>query len=277
MPASVSPLLSFPGTIVMGILNVTPDSFSDGNRWLDPTRAIQRGIQMAGEGAAIIDVGGESTRPGAKRVTPEEEWARVGPVIKGLVDRGVTLSVDTVNAETARKALQAGASLINDVSGGAVDPRMVEVVAASGAPMVIQHWRGFPSDPNLNVMYEDVVDQTVEELIAQVDRALAEGLKREQVIIDPGLGFAKEADDSWRIVESLDRFTALGFPVLVGGSRKRFVAARFGDALERGTLNVTKTAVHFGVWGVRVHDVAANVELVDSLLRQRDLGVGSHG
>ncbi len=277
MPRNAASLSSHQKTVVMGILNVTPDSFSDGNRWLEPEGAIQRGVDMVGEGAAIVDVGGESTRPGARRVSPDEEWARIGPVIEGLVARGVTLSVDTVNASTAERALQSGAWMINDVSGGRVDPRMVGVVAESGAPMVIQHWRGFPSDPNLNVVYEDVVDETVEELAAQVDFALAEGLERDQVVVDPGLGFAKGADDSWRIVESLDRFTALGFPVLVGGSRKRFVAARFGDALERGTLTVTEIAAHFGVWGVRVHHVAANVRLVDSLQGRRDLGVGSHG
>lgn len=254
-----------PATRVMGILNVTPDSFSDGNRWLETGRAVEHGLRMAEEGSLIVDVGGESTRPGAAKVTADEEWGRISAVVEGLADAGVAVSVDTLHASTARKAVDAGAALINDVSGGSFDPQMAATVARLGVPFVIQHWRGFPSDPALNTEYEDVVADVVLELQTQVDRALAAGLQEWQVIVDPGLGFAKGADDSWKLVQNLDALVAMGYPVLVGGSRKRFVADRFGEALERGTLNVTEIAACSGVWAVRVHEVKGNAELIKSL------------
>ena len=258
-------LFSSKTTWVMGILNVTPDSFSDGSEWFDPRRATDHGFTMAAQGAKIVDVGGESTRPGAERVSPEEEWRRIGGVVESLAHGGVTVSVDTVNASTARKAIRAGAAMINDVSGGTYDKEMAGTAADLGVPLVIQHWRGFPADPLLNTVYEDIVADVVKELGVQVERALDAGLKESQVIVDPGLGFAKGVDDSWALVEDLDSLVSMGFPVLIGGSRKRFVADRFGDALERGTLNVTELAARSGVWAVRVHEVPGNVALIDSL------------
>lgn len=257
-------------TAVMGILNVTPDSFSDGGLWIKPSDAVAHGVHMHEEGAALIDVGGESTRPGARRVSDEEEWQRVGTVIRDLVREGVPVSIDTVHAATAQRAIDLGAILVNDVSGGSVDPGLIDACAATGTALVVQHWRGFPSDPALNSTYEDVVREVAEETLRQADRALAHGVGKNQIALDPGLGFALGAQDSWRIVEALTTLTALGFPVLVGASRKRFVVARYGDAVEQGTLDVTAQCVRSGVWAVRVHDVAPNVRLIDELWRARE-------
>lgn len=253
------------GTVVMGILNVTPDSFSDGNLWFEPAIAVKHGVRMRDEGATVVDVGGESTRPGARRVSASEEWQRIAPVIRGLVSEDVTVSVDTVNASTAALAIEHGAALINDVSGGLHDPAIAEVIADWGGPMVVQHWRGFPADPSLNETYLNPVREVVDELKGQVARLTSAGVTEEQIILDPGLGFAKDADVSWLLVENLDQLTAQGFPVLIGGSRKRFVAAKFGSALEEGTLAVTEQAVRAKVWGVRVHSVAENVARIESL------------
>lgn len=253
-------------TAVMGILNVTPDSFSDGGKWQSPKAALDHGLRMADEGALVIDVGGESTRPGATRVTAEAEWERIGSVIASLVKRGVTVSVDTVNAETAKRAAGEGAVLINDVSGGSVDPQMAAVVASAGVCMVVQHWRGFPSEKDLNTTYSEVASQTLAELDAQVQKVLAAGVPKSALILDPGLGFAKDIEDSWKIVDQLDRFTASHLPVLIGASRKRFIAARYNKSeWDRGTLEVTKRAVAAGAWGVRVHSVSENVRLIDTI------------
>lgn len=260
-------------TSVMGILNVTPDSFSDGGLWFDAPRAIARGLQLADEGALIVDVGGESTRPGARRITAEEEWERVASVVTRLVADGVTVSIDTVNAEVARRAVAEGASLINDVSGGCHDSEILAVAAREGVSMVIQHWRGFPSDPHLNHYYDDVVDGVKAEIEAQVRTALECGVDQASVIVDPGLGFAKGTDDSWRLLEDLDTLVSLGFPVLVGASRKRFVSARFPSDVEGGTQATTEAAVRAGAWAVRVHDVRANVRIVEEVtLEQKGRG-----
>ena len=267
-PVSHGRLLGGERTEVMGILNVTPDSFSDGGLWLSADTAIDHGLRMADEGAFMVDVGGESTRPGARRVNLEEEWERVGAVIAGLVRRGVRVSIDTVHAETARRALEEGAELVNDVSGGTYDPALVEVAANDAAALVIQHWRGFPSDPTLNQTYAEVVSEVTRETDRQISRALERGVARECLVIDPGLGFAKGSEDSWTLLENLDAFVATGLPVLVGASRKRFVAARFPDDLERGTLRTTRMAVEAGTWAVRVHDVARNVDLIDRMGRE---------
>lgn len=252
-------------TKVMGILNVTPDSFSDGNLWFEPKAAIAHGLQMVDEGAAIVDVGGESTRPGAQKVDADREWQRIAHVVETLASRGVVVSVDTLNSETARRALDAGASIINDVSGGMQDPKILSLAAETGVPIVIQHWRGRPSDPDLDTQYEDVVADTVSELQTQIDCALDAGVRPTQIITDPGLGFGVDQEGSWQLVENLEVFTALGYPLLVGASRKRFIAARYGTStsqLDKGTVDVTRIAVRAGVWAVRVHNVAANVRAI---------------
>lgn len=259
-----------PPTLVMGILNVTPDSFSDGGKWESASLAVARGLEMTSQGAAIIDVGGESTRPGATRVDHAQEWQRIAPVVEGLVGHGVTVSVDTVNAETALRAVDSGAAIINDVSGGRNDPRMAGVCARAPVAMVVQHWRGFPSDISLNERYEDeryggVVPQVIAELLEQVADVRDAGVPKESIILDPGLGFALTAKDSWAIVQAIDSFVDLGYPLLVGASRKRFLKMRYGDDRARGTLDVTRMCVRAGAWGVRVHDVAENVALIEKL------------
>ncbi len=254
------------GTVsVMGILNVTPDSFSDGGLWFEHRDAVSQGLRLADQGALIIDVGGESTRPGAARIDIEEEWLRVGGVIHKLAARGLRVSVDTVNAEVARRATVEGACLINDVSGGMFDPDIVPVAAEADVPMVVQHWRGFPSDPNLDTDYTDVVEDVMAETSNQIARVVAAGLCLTQVIADPGLGFAQTMADSWAIVDRLESFTQLGLPVLVGASRKRFISTRFPGDVERGTLETTRRAVQAGAWGVRVHDVEAHVRRIEKL------------
>ncbi len=257
-------------TLVMGVLNVTPDSFSDGGNWSDAEDAIKQGLRLAEQGADIVDVGGESTRPGARRVTPEEEWERIGPVVEALVRAGVTVSIDTVNSQTARAATDMGAALINDVSGGVFDPKMAQVCSRAQVAMVVQHWRGFPSDPDLNHAYGDPVREVIAETQDQVHKVLDAGVSPESIVIDPGLGFALSIADSWAIANHMEMLTALGYPVLIGASRKRFVADRYGrgnDALDRGTLEVTRKCVETGVWGVRVHDVQSNVSLIRELHR----------
>lgn len=249
---------------IMGILNITPDSFSDGGRWVDPGLAIAHALRMRDEGADIIDVGAESTRPGSVRVGGEEEWARLSPVLPPLLDRGLNVSVDTIHATTARRALELGVDIINDISGGSYDPEMNRVVADSSALYVIQHWRGFPGDPDLDCNYADPVVDTLEETLTQVERALVAGVSPEQVIIDPGLGFALYGADCWKIIENLPTWVQAGHPVLVGASRKRFVRERYGEQVLEGTLRVTEACLAAGVWGVRVHDVADNRRIRDS-------------
>lgn len=254
---------------VMGILNVTPDSFSDGGRWSLPATALAHARQMIAQGATIIDVGAESTRPGSERITAEAEWARLEPVLTPLqvhVEQveDVTLSVDTIHASTARRALALGVGIINDISGGCYDPDMVPVVAQSDARFVVQHWRGFPGDPNLDLQYPQGVGQVLDETLGQVADALGRGLRPEQVIIDPGLGFALSNSYSWRVVENLGTWTEGEYPVLVGASRKRFIRERYGDNVEEGTRIVTQMVAAAGAWAVRVHDVAANIDAINA-------------
>ena len=257
--------------VVMGVLNVTPDSFSDGGRYLDPADAIEHGIAMWRRGADLIDVGGESTRPGAERVEPEVETARVIGVISALAEAGVPVSVDTTRARVAEAALDAGARLVNDVSGGLADPDMAKLVAERGVPWVLMHWRGHSKDMNSLAHYTDVVTDVRDELSDRVDAALAAGVSPDALVLDPGLGFAKHAEHDWALLQRLDVLGKLGLPVLVGASRKRFLGRlladpdgtpRPPDGREIATAAISALAAAAGVWGVRVHDVDSSLDAV---------------
>jgi dihydropteroate synthase len=255
----------------MGVVNVTPDSFSDGGRWFDTTTAVKHGLDLVAQGADLIDVGGESTRPGATRVDEAEELKRVIPVVRGLAAEGVTISVDTMRASVAEQSLAAGAALVNDVSGGLADPAMIPVVAAAGAPFVVMHWRGFLEGGNIKGVYADVVAEVAEELHARVEAVLEGGIAADRVIVDPGLGFSKGAGHDLALLAHLDRVLALGHPVLVAASRKRFLGhvlagpdgapppARERDA---ATAAVSALAAQAGAWAVRVHEVRATADAV---------------
>ena len=248
---------------VLGGLNVTPDSFSDGGRWADTDAAIARGLALAADGADIVDVGGESTRPGAHRVDAVTEQARVVPVISALTGQGVRCSVDTTRAAVAAAAVAAGAVIVNDVSGGMADPGMASVVVDARVPWILMHWRG-PSDiMNSLAHYRQVVTEVRDELLARVDAALAAGVDERSLIIDPGLGFAKNAGHNWEVLGRLDALVDAGFPVLIGASRKRFLGELLADAdgtprppsgREAATAAISLLAAHRGVWGVRVHE-----------------------
>lgn len=251
--------------LIMGILNVTPDSFSDGGRWDSLEPALRHARQMWADGAAIIDVGGESTRPTATRMSAEGEWARISAIVPALVDEGMVVSVDTVNSGTARLALEHGVQIINDVSGGCHDADMARVIADSDAQFVVQHWRGFPSQPDQDLSYGDPVAEGIGETLAQVERAVELGVQRDRIVIDPGLGFAFTSADCWRTVDNLETWVLSGYPVLVGASRKRFLRDRYGEQLEEATQEVTRRSVEAGAWAVRVHDVGPNRQIVDGL------------
>jgi dihydropteroate synthase len=266
----VADLLASPGPVVVGVLNVTPDSFSDGGRYTDLPAAVAHGVAMAADGAAFVDVGGESTRPGADRVDGETESTRVVPVIRELVARGVPVSIDTTRASVAAAALAAGAAVVNDVSGGLADPDMVKVVADAGCPWVLMHWRGHSRQMREMAVYVDVVKEVCAELCTRVDAAVSGGVAADRIVLDPGLGFAKTAEHNWRLSARLDQIVGLGFPVLVGSSRKSYLGALLADAAgprpvgerEAATVATTVLAAEAGVWGVRVHDVRANVDAV---------------
>jgi dihydropteroate synthase len=252
--------------VVMGVLNVTPDSFSDGGRYIDRRDAVAHGVEMFKRGADVIDVGGESTRPGAERVEAAEEIARIAPVIRALVDEGVPVSVDTMWAGVASAALEAGASIVNDVSGGLADPEMAAVVAAAGVPYVVMHWRGHSTEMDALATYDDVVTDVRGELLERVEAALAAGVAESSIVLDPGLGFAKLGDHNWELLQRLDELVELGFPVLVGASRKRFLGTLLGgrppDGREDATAAVSALAAFNGAWGVRVHDVDRTLDAV---------------
>lgn len=258
------------GVAVMGVVNVTDDSFSDGGLFLDRDRAVAHGIELVGQGAAIIDVGGESTRPGATRVDPAVETARILPVIAELAAHGITVSVDTMHAGVASAALESGARIVNDVSGGKADPDMVRVVADAGVPWVLMHWRSVDSErPHEPPAYGDVVAEVRDELMAGVDAAVTAGVDAERLILDPGLGFAKTAQHNWELLAALPEFVATGIPILVGASRKRFLGALLADTdgtprppggRETATAAISALAGWHGAWGVRVHDVRASVD-----------------
>ncbi|GAA3787195.1 dihydropteroate synthase [Sphaerisporangium flaviroseum] len=255
----------------MGVVNVTPDSFSDGGEFFDPEVAVRHGLELVEQGADIVDVGGESTRPGAARVSLAEELRRVEPVIRALSAQGVTVSVDTMRAEVAEVAVEAGASLVNDVSGGLADPAMPRVVAASGVPYVVMHWRGHSHEMDGRAVYSDVVTEVTEELRKRVDTVLAEGVGEHQIIVDPGLGFAKRPEHNWSLLAGIARLNELGHPIIIGASRKRFLGRLLADPdgtprpfsrSDDATLAVTALAAHAGAWCVRVHHVRPNADAV---------------
>jgi dihydropteroate synthase len=266
------PGLPDPGRcVVMGIVNVTPDSFSDGGLYLEAGDAIAHGIAMHRAGADLVDVGGESTRPGAHRVDADQEARRVLPVIKELAAAGVPTSVDTTRATVAEAAIDAGATVVNDVSGGRADPGMAHVVAGAGVPWVLMHWRGPSTEMDRLAEYGDVVADVRAELLARVDAAVAAGVDPTALVLDPGLGFAKTAAHNWALLHRLPDLLSLGFPVLLGASRKRFLGSLLADShgeprppggREVATAVVTALAAAAGVWGVRVHDVGASLDAI---------------
>lgn len=253
----------------MGILNVTPDSFSDGGRYTDVDTAVQHGVELRRAGADIVDIGGESTRPGAERVDAATEIARVVPVIAGLAAAGVPMSIDTTRAAVAEAALAAGATMINDVSGGLADRAMAAVARDAGCPWILMHWRGHSRDMLELAVYRDVVSDVRDELRERVDAAVGAGVDPAQIILDPGLGFAKRADDNWALSAHLEVLIELGFPVLFGASRKTYLGRLLAEPdgtprpvaeREAATLATSVLAIAAGAWGVRVHDVRATVD-----------------
>lgn len=256
--------------VVMGVLNVTSDSFSDGGRYLDHDAAIAHGVLLSKAGADIIDVGGESTRPGSTRVEPEIEAARVAPIIADLVAEGITVSVDTMRAAVASAAIEAGASVVNDVSGGRADADMAAVVASAKVPWILMHWLSAAEYVHTGSVahYDDVVGEVRSELLTQVDAAVAAGVDPADLVLDPGLGFAKNAEHNWALLAALPAFIQLGFPILIGASRKRFLGSlladeagiRPPDGREVATAVISALAATHGAWGVRVHDVRGSCD-----------------
>lgn len=257
-------------TAIWGILNVTPDSFSDGGRYLDPEIALAHARLLRAQGAAVIDVGGESTRPGSERVGVAEEQRRVLPVIAALAADGVPVSIDTLNASTAAAAVQAGARIVNDVSGGLADPEMLAAVAASGADFALGHWRGPSSDMYARADYVRVGREVAGELRERMGVAAAAGIAPSRLIIDPGVGFAKTAEQNWELLRDLSDIVALGPRVLVGTSRKRLLATALGDDAteerkDAATAITSVLAARAGAWAVRVHNVAATRDALSVL------------
>lgn len=264
----------FPGlgrTRVMGVVNATPDSFSDGGALDGVDGAVRHGLQLLLDGADLVDVGGESTRPGAERVSATEELHRVLPVVEGLVAAGAVVSVDTMRASVAEAALGAGALMVNDVSGGLADPAMLPLVAEAEVAFVAMHWRGQSSDMQDRAVYEDVVEDVAVELLRRVEAAVSAGVAVDRLLLDPGLGFAKGAAHSWALLRRLDVLAGLGRPLLVGASRKGFLGSLLADAdgsprpareRDAATAAVTVLAAQAGAWGVRVHEARASADAV---------------
>ncbi len=269
--------LPAPGrTLVVGVVNVTPDSFSDGGDFVEPDLAIRHGLELLAEGADIIDVGGESTRPGAVRPSTAVERQRVLPVVGALADAGALVSIDTMRPVVAAAAIEAGARLINDVSGGRADPRLLRVVADAGLPYVCTHWRGHSADMDDKAVYADVVSDVIAELGAQLEACVDAGITTDRLIADPGLGFAKNSEHNWTLLRRVDELDVLGVPLLIGASRKRFLGALLAapdgtprPARERDDASAALTALlaERGVWGVRVHAARANRDAVDTVAR----------
>lgn len=279
MPVHLVRGLPQPGrTLVMGVVNVTPDSFSDGGEWFDHDEAIRHGFRLVDEGADIIDVGGESTRPGADRPTPEEELRRVLPVVESLSAAGGCVSIDTMRAEVVRAAVAAGARCVNDVSGGRADDRMISTVAALDIPYVCMHWRGHSANMQRRAHYVDVVTEVVAELRSQVERCLAGGIAPDQLVVDPGIGFAKNAEHNWELLQRMGELDALDLPVLLGVSRKAFLGGLLGTpdhprpAKERDDASVALTTMLAAqhIWGVRVHTVRAHRDAIAVIDRLSD-------
>jgi dihydropteroate synthase len=271
-PLDVVPDLPQPGrTLVMGVVNVTPDSFSDGGEWLDPAAAITHGMDLLSEGADIIDVGGESTRPGAIRPDVSEELGRVLPVVRELAAAGACVSIDTMRAAVAEPAIAAGARLVNDVSGGRSDPGMLGLVAESGVSYVCMHWRGHSADMQSKATYADVVADVIAELRTQLAEAERAGVAPDKLIIDPGFGFAKAAEHNWQLLQRIEEFDVLGRPMLVGVSRKTFLGRLLASAdgssrpakeRDDATTALTTVLALREVWGVRVHAVRASRDAI---------------
>jgi len=261
--------------LIMGVLNVTPDSFSDGGQFASQQAAIDHGLAMVASGAQIIDVGGETTRPGAQRIPSEVERGRVLPVIRELVDNGVRVSIDTMNSETALAAAELGVAIINDVSGGLADPGMRAVAAETGLDFVAMHWRGHSARMDDLAVYDDVVNDVHSELTQRVAELIVVGVQPERIIVDPGLGFAKTADQSWLLMAHLRRLQSIGCRVLVGSSRKRFLSVLLPDDApttlrDPATAMLSGLAADAGAWAVRVHDVAGTRAALDLWARLRD-------
>jgi len=260
--------------LVMGVVNVTPDSFSDGGQWYGADAAIAHGLDLAAQGADIVDVGGESTRPGAQRIDEAEELRRIGPVVTELVRAGLTVSIDTMRARVAGFALDAGAQLVNDVSGGLADPDMPRLVAAAGVSYVVVHWRGHSRDMYARAVYADVVTEVRDELAKRVDAVVHAGVEPRNVVLDPGLGFGKQPEHNWPLLARLSELGTLPggtFPVLVGASRKGFIGKLLASAdgtprtladRDQATVAITALAAAAGAWCVRVHQVPPNVDAV---------------
>ncbi|WP_270887235.1 dihydropteroate synthase [Pedococcus sp. 5OH_020] len=255
--------------VVMGVVNVTPDSFSDGGEWFETSAAIQHGRELVAQGADILDVGGESTRPGAARPSTAEELRRVLPVVESLAGDGAMVSVDTMRAEVAQAALEAGAAIVNDVSSGLADPAMVPLVVRCDVPFVAMHWRGHSADMQSRAVYDNVVAEVCDELSKRAAALVSQGMSRDRLVLDPGFGFAKLAAHNWTLLRHLDRVLGLGYPVLVGTSRKAFLG-RLGvpaghpprPAHERDSATAA-TSIHaarLGAWGVRVHHVRSTLD-----------------
>ena len=262
-------------TLVMGVINVTPDSFSDGGESLVTESAVLRGIQMIRDGVDIIDIGGESTRPGAPRISPEEEKARVLPVLRALSDYDTVLSIDTMRAEVAEEAIAAGASIVNDVSGGLADADMPRLIADVRVPYVVMHWRGFSDSMQKLAIYEATAKEIRHELADRVEKLTKAGVDIDQIILDPGLGFAKEPDHNWDVLQEIESFEKLKRPLLVGASRKRFLGALLNDGerdrdvkgREAATVAVTTMLAERKVWGVRVHNVRDSRDAIEVVTR----------
>jgi len=252
----------------MGVINITPDSFSDGGQFLDSNEAVKHALELIREGANIIDLGGESTRPGALRVKIDEEQARVLPVIEALMQNaefkasGAIISIDTMNAQTAALAVAAGAKIVNDVSGGLADEQMFAELKNLNCKFIVSHWRGFSETMDSLNNYTSVAKDVAEELIERVAKAEAAGISRDRLIIDPGLGFAKDADHNWELLKRIDEIVDVGYPVLIGASRKRFLGGDSPLERDEATLDVTKGLIGKGIWGVRVHVVAAHKKVI---------------